>query len=146
MSDTMSVPTQQLSAAPDAPTADTLLATLGLWVELGWLRRVDAHLVRFMARHVPEAPASVLLAAALASHQLGRGHVCLSLSRALAEPRATLSLPPLEQSEAHLAEVSVALPEAFLADLDAGRWAEQLAASRLVSVLAQADSPAGHLP
>ncbi|MDO6816056.1 exodeoxyribonuclease V subunit alpha [Cobetia amphilecti] len=146
MSDTMSVPTQQHSAAPDAPTADTLLATLGLWVELGWLRRVDAHLVRFMARHVPEAPASVLLAAALASHQLGRGHVCLSLSRALAEPRATLSLPPLEQSEAHLAEVSVALPEAFLADLDAGRWAEQLAASRLVSVLAQADSPAGHLP
>ena len=146
MSDTMSVPTQQLSAAPDASTADTLLATLGLWVELGWLRRVDAHLVRFMARHVPEAPASVLLAAALASHQLGRGHVCLSLSRALAEPRATLSLPPLEQSEAHLAEVSVALPEAFLADLDAGRWAEQLAASRLVSVLAQADSPAGHLP
>ncbi|WP_303569424.1 exodeoxyribonuclease V subunit alpha [Cobetia amphilecti] len=142
----MSVPTQQHSAAPDAPTADTLLATLGLWVELGWLRRVDAHLVRFMARHVPEAPASVLLAAALASHQLGRGHVCLSLSRALAEPRATLSLPPLEQSEAHLAEVSVALPEAFLADLDAGRWAEQLAASRLVSVLAQADSPAGHLP
>ncbi|BBO55178.1 exodeoxyribonuclease V subunit alpha [Cobetia sp. AM6] len=146
MSDTMSVPTQQLSAAPDASTADTLLATLGLWVELGWLRRVDAHLVRFMARHVPEAPASVLLAAALASHQLGRGHVCLSLSRALAEPRATLSLPPLEQSEAHLAEVSVALPEAFLADLDASRWAEQLAASRLVSVLAQADSPAGHLP
>ncbi|MGY3726167.1 MULTISPECIES: exodeoxyribonuclease V subunit alpha [Cobetia] len=146
MSDATPLETQQLSAAPDAPTADTLLATLGLWVELGWLRRVDAHLVRFMARHVPEAPASVLLAAALASHQLGRGHVCLSLSRALAEPRATLSLPPLEQSEAHLAEVSVALPEAFLADLDAGRWAEQLAASRLVSVLAQADSPAGHLP
>ncbi|MHC9037466.1 AAA family ATPase, partial [Cobetia marina] len=146
MSDATPLETQQLSAAPDAPTAETLLATLGLWVELGWLRRVDAHLVRFMARHVPEAPASVLLAAALASHQLGRGHVCLSLSRALAEPRATLSLPPLEQSEAHLAEVSVALPEAFMADLDAGRWAEQLAASRLVSVLAQADAPAGHLP
>ena len=146
MSDATPLETQQHSAAPDAPTAETLLATLGLWVELGWLRRVDAHLVRFMARHVPEAPASVLLAAALASHQLGRGHVCLSLSRALAEPRATLSLPPLEQSEAHLAEVSVALPEAFLADLDAERWAEQLAASRLVSVLAQADSPAGHLP
>ncbi|AOM02294.1 MULTISPECIES: exodeoxyribonuclease V subunit alpha [Cobetia] len=146
MSDATPLETQQLSAAPDAPTAETLLATLGLWVELGWLRRVDAHLVRFMARHVPEAPSSVLLAAALASHQLGRGHVCLSLSRALAEPRATLSLPPLEQSEAHLAEVSVALPEAFLADLDAGRWAEQLAESRLVSVLAQADSPAGHLP
>ncbi|MDH2292538.1 exodeoxyribonuclease V subunit alpha [Cobetia sp. 10Alg 146] len=146
MSDATPLETQQHSAAPDAPTAETLLATLGLWVELGWLRRVDAHLVRFMARHVPEAPARVLLAAALASHQLGRGHVCLSLSRALAEPRATLSLPPLEQSEAHLAEVSVALPEAFLADLDAGRWAEQLAESRLVSVLAQADSPAGHLP
>ncbi|MCO7232631.1 MULTISPECIES: exodeoxyribonuclease V subunit alpha [unclassified Cobetia] len=140
MSDVMPVETRRSAAS-----SDQLLATLGLWVELGWLRRVDAHLVRFMARHVPEAPASVLLAAALASHQLGRGHVCLSLSRALAEPRATLSLPPLEQSEAHLAEVSVALPEAFLADLDATRWAEQLASSRLVSVLAQADAPAGHL-
>lgn len=125
---------------------DALLTTLGFWVELGWLRRVDAHLVRFMARHVADAPASVLLAAALASHQLGRGHVCLSLSRALAEPRATLSLPPLEHTQAQINEASVTLPEAFLADVTVESWGEALAASSLVMVLAQADAPAGHLP
>lgn len=140
-----------LPAASRAPSSaadkrTTLLATLGFWVELGWLRRVDAHLVRFMARHAADAPASVLLAAALASHQLGRGHVCLSLSRALADPRATLSLPPLEQTQTQINEARVALPEAFLDGLTVEDWASELAVSPLVTLLAQADAPAGHLP
>ena len=36
----------------------------------------------------------MLLAAVLASHQLGRGHICLDLRAALADPDGVLSLPP----------------------------------------------------
>ncbi|WP_372613026.1 hypothetical protein, partial [Halomonas sp.] len=40
---------------------------------------VGGRLCRAMAREVPDASPRLLLAAALASHQLGRGHVCLDL-------------------------------------------------------------------
>ena len=40
----------------------------------------------------------VLLAAALASHQLGRGHICLDLQAMLSDPEKTLSLPPEESA------------------------------------------------
>ncbi|WP_231566430.1 exodeoxyribonuclease V subunit alpha [Litchfieldella xinjiangensis] len=48
----------------------------------------------FLHREVAEASPLLLLAAALASHQLGRGHVCLDLAQTLAAPNLALSLPP----------------------------------------------------
>ncbi|GHC17072.1 exodeoxyribonuclease V subunit alpha [Aidingimonas halophila] len=82
----------------DARTArtipDALLALLDQWVERGWLRALDRAFVDFLHREVPDAPAPLLLAAALASHQLGRGHVCLELAHTLDAPDLALSLPP----------------------------------------------------
>ncbi|MCG5072576.1 exodeoxyribonuclease V subunit alpha [Paraburkholderia tagetis] len=71
-----------------------MLGTLGRWVERGWLRTLDGAFARFLLDEAPEAPPLLLLAAALASHQLGRGHVCLDLQATLDDPAFALSLPP----------------------------------------------------
>ncbi|GED46800.1 RecBCD enzyme subunit RecD [Vreelandella aquamarina] len=87
----------------DAPTANAhpalsstpeLLALCERWVARGWLRDLDRALVRFLASEAPDAPTLLLLAAALASHQLGRGHVCLDINATLNAPDFALSLPP----------------------------------------------------
>ncbi|MCP1316015.1 exodeoxyribonuclease V subunit alpha, partial [Halomonas sp. 707D7] len=86
----------------DEPTAphpalcepQALLDLLERWVARGWLRDLDRALARFLLNEAPDAPALLLLAAALASHQLGRGHVCLELAATLAAPDFALSLPP----------------------------------------------------
>ncbi|SHE45552.1 DNA helicase/exodeoxyribonuclease V, alpha subunit [Modicisalibacter ilicicola DSM 19980] len=84
-----------LGAFGDAlDTAGMLLDLLDRWVERGWLRALDRALAMFLHREVPEAPPLLLLAAALASHQLGRGHVCLDLGMTLQAPDLALSLPP----------------------------------------------------
>lgn len=85
----------------DAPaSAAALHSTISLsevfdaWRELGWLRPLDVYFAHFVVGdQVAEHPA-LALAAALVSHQLGRGHVCLDLARALADPASVLSLPP----------------------------------------------------
>ncbi|WP_245004700.1 exodeoxyribonuclease V subunit alpha [Paraburkholderia sacchari] len=71
-----------------------MLGTLGRWVERGWLRTLDGAFARFLLDEAPGAPPLLLLAAALASHQLGRGHVCLDLQATLDDPAFALSLPP----------------------------------------------------
>lgn len=71
-----------------------MLAVLDRWVERGWLRTLDAAFARFLWTEAPEAAPLLLLAAALASHQLGRGHVCLDLQATLDDPAFALSLPP----------------------------------------------------
>lgn len=79
--------------ATDSATA-TLLHTVQRWTAHGWLRSLDEALVLFLHELDPAASPLVLLAAALASHQLGRGHVCLDLRATLANSRFALSLPP----------------------------------------------------
>lgn len=71
-----------------------MLGTLERWVERGWLRTLDGAFARFLLDEAPDAPPLLLLAAALASHQLGRGHVCLDLQATLDDPAFALSLPP----------------------------------------------------
>ena len=61
-------------------------ALLVRWAEVGWLRALDAAFARFLARELSDASPLLLLAAALASHQLGRGHACLDLADTLADP------------------------------------------------------------
>ncbi len=98
-----------------------LLALLDDWAERGWLRALDSEFARFLAREVPDAPPAALLAAALASHQLGRGHACLDLAATLQDPALALSLPP-EGARAPDAGEPVPLPDAVLAGLDLDVW------------------------
>ncbi len=78
-------------------TINPALADLETWAQAGWLRPLDAAFARFLAHEVPQAPPTLLLAAALASHQLGRGHTCLDLDALVESPSATLGLTgPLE--------------------------------------------------
>src|SRR5690554_7819085 len=74
--------------------SDQLIAQLDLWVRRGWLRPLDRAFVGFLREREPQASPLLLLAAALASHQLGQGHVCLDLAVTLDEPDFALSLPP----------------------------------------------------
>ncbi|WP_299311837.1 exodeoxyribonuclease V subunit alpha, partial [uncultured Halomonas sp.] len=105
-----------------------LFALLDRWVARGWLRALDRAFAAFLAREVPDAPAPLLLAAALASHQLGRGHVCLDLERTLAEPDLALSLPP----EGDSLEDPPPLPSALLGELALTDWQAALAHPQIV--------------
>ncbi|AVI64065.1 exodeoxyribonuclease V subunit alpha [Halomonas sp. GFAJ-1] len=82
------------SAHPALSSTPELLALCERWVARGWLRDLDRALVRFLASEAPDAPTLLLLAAALASHQLGHGHVCLDINATLNAPDFALSLPP----------------------------------------------------
>jgi len=66
---------------------------LHTWTGRSWFRPIDRAFVLFLHRQDPSASSPVLLGAALASHQLGRGHLCLDLDSALTDPDGTLSLP-----------------------------------------------------
>lgn len=85
-------------AAANLPTAlqtpAAVLALLQRWAASGWLRKLDASFAAFLAREVPDAAPLLILAAALTSHQLGRGHACLDLADTLRDPTLALSLPP----------------------------------------------------
>lgn len=83
-----------LSTLSPLTRADDLLLLLTRWVERGWLRSLDKAFVAFLHELSPEADPLVLLAAALTSHQLGHGHVCLDLFETLNAPDFALSLPP----------------------------------------------------
>lgn len=124
-----------------APLAslEGLFRLLRLWVQKGWLRPLDEALVRFFAERVATADPLVLLAAALASHQLGHGHVCLDLEQTLLEPDFALSLPP--EGDASLNDE--VLPSQVLVRVELGHWLHTLNASPLVATGANgaADSP-----
>lgn len=109
-------------ATPDHSAAlhdhEALFALLDRWVERGWLRALDRALAGFLQREVNDASPLLLLAAALASHQLGRGHVCLDLAQTLAAPDLALSLPP----EGDDLSDPPPLPSEVLARLDLPTW------------------------
>jgi exodeoxyribonuclease V alpha subunit len=86
-----------------APTASTggahaeagaLREILRRWTEAGWLRPLDLAFGEFLRREAPAASPWLILAATLASHQLGRGHACLDLAVTLDDLARALSLPP----------------------------------------------------
>ncbi|WP_447926504.1 exodeoxyribonuclease V subunit alpha [Vreelandella sp. EE27] len=125
-------------AAPEAPPAaphpalddpQALLDLLERWVARGWLRDLDRALARFLALEAPDAPALLLLAAALASHQLGRGHVCLDINATLAAPDFALSLPP----EGDDLLEPPPLPSQILATLTQDKWQAALSHPMLAS-------------
>lgn len=79
---------------------DQTEALLEQWQQAQWIRPLDlefARLIRDLSAEQSEPlQPLVLMLAALTSHQVGRGHVCIDLATLLADADATLSLPPEE--------------------------------------------------
>ena len=115
------------------PLAD-VLDLIHTWTARGWLRPIDQAFVMFLHSKDPLASSLVLLGAALASHQLGRGHICLDIDKALADLDGTLSLPP----EGERGEDMPAKPSRILCDLAPAVWMDQLAGSDLVGKYTEA--------
>ena len=111
--------------------AEDLLLLLERWVERGWLRALDKAFVAFLHERDPQGDPLVLLAAALTSHQLGHGHVCLDLFETLKEPDFALSLPP----EGDVQTGAMLLPSQLLEALDGEAWCKALQASPLAGVV-----------
>lgn len=109
------------------PLAD-LFDLIHTWTARGWLRPIDRAFVMFLHRQDPSASSRVLLGAALASHQLGRGHICLDMDSALADPDGTLSLPP----EGETGENMPAKPSRILCDFTKEIWVDDFSRSALV--------------
>ncbi len=101
---------------------------LASWVECGWLRELDRALATFLAKEAPDAHPLLLLATALTSYQLGRGHVCLDLQATLDDSAFSLSLPP----EGDHADGAVIRPAAVLDDLSLQEWLAALVHPTLV--------------
>ena len=114
--------------APVLRARAELFALLSIWSERGWLRELDRALVQLFAELDPQASPLLLLGAALASHQLGQGHVCLDLAATLANPDFTLSLPP----EGEDAQEAMILPSQVLAGLSLESWLAACAGSSLL--------------
>ena len=112
------------------PSAEAMLDLLDQWRVRGWLRELDLAFVRFLHDEEPHAPAALLLAAALVSHQLGRGHVCLDLRSVLDHPVDTLDLPGTPLANTGLP--AVVLPEQLLHGWTVHEWCNQLRYPELV--------------
>lgn len=74
------------------PTA--LLQELARWRSTGWLRALDLAFARFILDSDADAPASLLLAAALVAQLEGRGHSALPLAELRDAPGDLLAWPP----------------------------------------------------
>ncbi len=114
-----------------------LIALLATWSERGWLRELDFALAQFFAELDPAASPLLILGAALASHQLGKGHVCLDLGATLADPDFALSLPP----EGESAEQATLLPSQVLAGLTLKDWLASCMGSELLQNREHAVAP-----
>ncbi|WP_339935816.1 exodeoxyribonuclease V subunit alpha [Vreelandella glaciei] len=126
-------PTESAASAtqPHPALSDTaaLFLLCERWVSRGWLRDLDLALVRFLDRETQNAPPLLLLGAALASHQLGRGHVCLDIAATLEAPDFALSLPP----EGDDLNDPPPLPSHVLATLTLPEWQAALNHPTLIS-------------
>ena len=131
MTDTLNA----VASIVDDPAAMRRL--LGEWAARGWLRALDLAFAQFLWREVADAPPLLILAAALASHQLGRGHASLDLAATLADPGLALSLPP---EGAGRGGAPVPLPGELLAGLSLERWRAALVHPLLVDEGSRAGS------
>ena len=113
---------------PGLTSREALFALLASWAEQGWLRELDRSLALFFAELDAQASPLLLLASALASHQLGQGHICLDLRITLAHPDESLSLP------ADVAKTSnpSLLPSTLLAELSLENWISACRNSQLL--------------
>lgn len=138
----MSLSPLPLEALMPLSRAADLVQLLERWVDRGWLRALDKAFVGFLHELDPQADPLVLLAAALTSHQLGHGHVCLDLFETLKAPDFALSLPP----EGDLQTGAMLLPSQLLDGLDGTHWCQALASSRLVALAGDGSESAQSRP
>lgn len=117
---------------PADPAETRLRSTLRHWADSGWLRPLDWAFGQFLWQEAPDASPWLILAATLASHQLGRGHVCLDLGVTLTDPAAALSLPP-EQGAASGQGAKPCPPKVVLAELTLSAWLAALKHPELVA-------------
>lgn len=75
-------------------TPAAMLRELEHWRDVRWLRSLDTAFARFIHDVDPQAPASLLLAAALVASMEGNGHSALPLAELAADPVALLGWPP----------------------------------------------------
>lgn len=117
-------------------------ALLHQWQQAEWIRPLDvgfARLIRELSEEQGETPSPlVLLLAALTSHQVGRGHVCIDLASLLTDARNTLSLPPEEPvrdtlTESQAAELSHLKPADLLGRISLANCQSALSESLAVS-------------
>lgn len=108
---------------PLPPAHAAVFEALDHWVEADWLRALDRSLAAFFSRLSPDADPLVILAAALASHQLGRGHACLDLQATLRDAGTALSLPP-ERGAASAKEEAASFepPSTWLRGVSLQQW------------------------
>jgi exodeoxyribonuclease V alpha subunit len=109
------------------------LQVLESWVAAGWLRELDRVFAGFLAREAPHADPLLLLGAALASHQLGRGHVALDLAALVRDAQEALALPPEEHGGAALPATDAIAPATLLAGTTLADWQAALADPVLVA-------------
>ncbi len=110
------------------PTDEKLMDMLDDWVAQGWSTLLDRAFVRFLYEQAPESSDELLLAAALTSYQLGRGHICLDLQAVLADPDGALSWPPEEAQPTPYQP-----PSTLLAGLTFSSWSQRIKQSKLVA-------------
>ncbi|MDH4478757.1 MAG: exodeoxyribonuclease V subunit alpha [Rhodoferax sp.] len=115
----MNSPSQPSNAA-----ATALLATLRLWADQGWLRRLDTALAGLLAELDPQARPALLVSAALLAQMEGRGHTCLPLAPMVKDAQALLDWPPAALPE--LQQMWSQLPPTL------AQWLDALRASSLV--------------
>lgn len=113
LSGVLSEPRESVAEAENRPQnllalkPAALVALLAHWQQAGLLSRLDLALVRFLHNYSSDAAqpnaveasqelgcnSTTLLLAALLSHQVGRGHVCLPLAPLFSEPEHLLKFP-----------------------------------------------------
>ncbi|MEY2700796.1 MAG: hypothetical protein RIQ52_1551, partial [Pseudomonadota bacterium] len=106
------------------------LEGLETWLKAGWLRPIDYAFAVFLQRQDPQGDGLVLLAAALASYQYGKGHICLDLAKVLANPAHVFGRP--EQPDTATTQPIPPLPLPLLDGIDLAGWLAALGASDLV--------------
>jgi len=130
------VPAAQMDWLNEQPTA-TLSAAQALqwlhaWADQGLLRRIDSALAEQLHRLDPQAPAALLVAAAVLAQMEGRGHTCLSVAALCDAPVALLGwLAAWVDGPLGLNALWASMPR------DVPGWREQLRAS----CLRDADAP-----
>ncbi|MBS0341435.1 MAG: exodeoxyribonuclease V subunit alpha [Proteobacteria bacterium] len=121
------------------PAHADVFGALDAWVQAGWLRELDRSLAAFFSRLAPSADPLVMLAAALASHQLGRGHACLDLVATLEDAGRALALPPEGAS-------SVQAGDAALPVQPPSQWLRGVSPAQWIAALDAQASLVGHGP
>ena len=112
------------------------LEWLARWCERGWIRPLDKAFAAFLYQLEPGGDGLPLLAGALASHQLGRGHICLGVSELASGFDSALALP--ENAASAIAPEE--LPSERVAGIGEMQWLAALQNSALV-LAGQGDTP-----